>query len=97
MRVVLAADTAIADTELAAAELERVGSELACAQHQGAGGFVELADIVAPVGEHDGFPRIALRGLPPVLEESALGRCSVVLEVQPSARRGAGEVRLGVA
>lgn len=95
--VVLAADCAIADTELATAELERLGSESAGSQHQHASRVVELADVVAAVGEHDSPADVALGRPPPVFEESALGRGRVVLEVQPSSRRGVGEVRLWVA
>ena len=94
--VVLAADGAIADAELAAAELERLGSESAGSEHQRAGGVVELANVVAPVGEHDRAAEVAFRRLPPVLEEPAAwlmlassSRCSRPLDAA-WARYGSG-------
>ena len=77
--------------------MKGLGSESAGFEHQGAGGVVEFADVVAPVGEHDRAAEVAFSRLPPVLEKTALGGGGVVLEVQSSARRGVGEVRLGVA
>ena len=71
--VVSSADSAIADTEFAVAELERFGSQSTGSQHQLARSVVEFADIVATVGKHDGTGEVTPGRLPPVFEESALG------------------------
>ena len=96
-RVVAAADDAVADAELSLSEPQRVGAESAGAEHPRAGGLVEVADVLASVGEHHGSGEVALGCLPPVLEEASFDRERVVVEVESPALGRVGEVRLWIA
>ena len=65
--------------------------------HERVRGLVELADVVAAVGEHHVVGSVALGCLPPVGEQPLLRRGRVVVDCEPAALGGVGEVGLGVA
>ncbi len=95
--VVLSADDLVADPELPVAEGRRFASEPPASVHERVRGLVELADVVAAVGEHHVVGSVALGCLPPVGEQPLLRRGRVVVDCEPAALGGVGEVGLGVA
>jgi hypothetical protein len=62
------AEHTVADAKLASADVDRFRAEPASAEHERVGCVVEIADVVAPVGEHHRSANVVLSGLPPVLE-----------------------------
>jgi hypothetical protein len=93
----VAAEDAVADPELVFPEQRGVRAEAAGAEHQGVSCLVERADVGAAVGDHHRRGRVEAGDVPPALEQPLSGLERVVVDVQPAALGGVGEVGLGVA